>query len=96
MRIQLELNLQIIELRLKVQPSTPLEVREQWNHSIQVGLATIARTIQEFTGFLNQSLATLSSLHEHPMHQQIETEVRELQQDYDNIKGTTQMVTLTQ
>ena len=40
-RIQLDLNLQIIELRLKIQPPTPPEVREQWHHAIQLGLEAI-------------------------------------------------------
>lgn len=34
MRIQLDLNLQIVELRLKAQPSTPPEVKEKHHGAI--------------------------------------------------------------
>lgn len=40
-KVQLELNLQIAEMRLKAQPSTPLEVREQCVNTITMGLDKI-------------------------------------------------------
>jgi len=45
---------------------------------------------------LDQSLFTLTSLQEDQILQQLETEAQYLQQAYDNVRGTTQMVALTQ
>lgn len=96
MKVQLELNLQIAELRLKAQPSTPPEVREQRHCAIPSGLEAIEHVVQDCTGLLDQSLFTLRSLQEDPTIQRLETEAWQLQQAYDNIRGTAQMVALTQ
>jgi len=45
---------------------------------------------------LDQSLFTLTSLQEDPTLQHLETEVWELQQAYGNVRGTVEMVTLSQ
>lgn len=84
-KVKLELNLQIAELQLKAQPSTPPKVREQCHHAIQSGLKEIEHAIQDCTGLLDQSLITLTSLQDDPMLQKLETEAWELQQAYDNI-----------
>lgn len=68
MRIELDLNLQITELRLKVKPSTPFEVGEQWHYVIQYGLEVIACTTEECTGLLDQSLVMVNSLKEDPCY----------------------------
>lgn len=52
-KVQLELNLQIAELRLKVQPSTSLEVREQCHCTIQSGLEAIEDVVQDYMGLLD-------------------------------------------
>ena len=88
MRVQLELNLQIAELRLKAQPSTPLEVREQHVSVIQIGLEEIGRAVQDCTGMLDQAFDVLTSLQEDPNIQLLETEARELQVQYDSVHGT--------
>ena len=44
-KVQLDLNLQITELRLKMHPFTPLEVREQCHHTIQSGLEVIEHAV---------------------------------------------------
>lgn len=42
-KVQLEMNLQIIELHLKAHPSKPLEVREKCTRAIQLGLEQISQ-----------------------------------------------------
>jgi len=44
-KVPLELNLQIIELRLKAQPSTPREVREQRASAITAGMEEIGGAV---------------------------------------------------
>lgn len=95
-KVQLELNVQIAELRLKAQPSTPPKVREKCHHTIQLGLEVIEHTVQDCMRLLDQSLFMLTSLDEDPTLQQLETEAQELQQAYDTIRGIAQMVALTQ
>lgn len=46
-KVQLELNLQIVELQLKVQPSTPPKVKEQHALAIQMGLEKIGQATQD-------------------------------------------------
>lgn len=72
-KVQLELNLQIAELRLKVQPSMPPEVREQCAHAIQTGLEKIGQGVQDCTGMLDQPLTMLTYLQEDPNLQCLET-----------------------
>jgi len=45
---------------------------------------------------LDQSLLTITSLQEDPTIQQLEAKTWQLQQAYDNVRGTSQMITLTQ
>ena len=94
--VQRELNLQIAELRLKAQPSTPLEVREQHICAIITGLEEIRGVVQDCTSMLEQALEVLTTLQEDPNIQRLETKARELQQQYDSIRGTAQTVILTQ
>lgn len=55
----------------------------------------IERVVQDCSGLLDQSLLTHTSLQEDPSLQQVETEAWELQQAYDKVQGTTEMVTIT-
>lgn len=65
-KVQLELNLQIVKLRLKAQPSTPPEVREQCTYAIQMGLEQIGQATQGCIGILEQALAILMHVQENP------------------------------
>jgi len=65
-KVQLDLNLHIVELRLKVQPSTPLEVREQCTSAITVGLEEIGGASRDRTSMLEESLEVLKTLQEKP------------------------------
>ena len=51
-KVQLELNLQIVELRLKAQPSTPPEIEEQHASTIAVGLEEIGGAMHDCTNML--------------------------------------------
>lgn len=61
-KLQLELNLQITELQLRAQPSTPLEVREQCARAITAGLEEIGGAVQDYTRMLEESLGVLTTL----------------------------------
>jgi len=78
-KAQWELNLQIAEVRLTAQPTTPPEVREQCRRAIQAGLEVIERTVHDCMGLLDQSLIMVTSLQEDPTLQQVEIKARELQ-----------------
>lgn len=65
-KLQLELNLHIIELRLKVQPSIPLEVIEQCASAITLGLEDIGSAIRDYTRMLEESFEVLTNLLEDP------------------------------
>ena len=95
-RVQLELNLQIAKLQLKVQPSTPPEIREQHTSAIAAGMEDIGGAVHECMNMLEQALEVLMTLQEDPNIQWLEIEACKLQQQYDNIRGTTQIVVLTQ
>jgi len=56
----------------------------------------IERAVQDCLGLLDHSLLTITSLQEDPTLQQVETEARELEQVYDNVRGTVQTIATTQ
>ena len=95
-KVQLELNLQIIELRLKEQPSTPPEVREQHTNTITSGLEEISSAVKDCTKMLEESFEVLTTLQEDLNVQRLDTEVHKLQQQYDDIKWIAQTLALTQ
>lgn len=86
-RMQLELNIQIVELRLKAQPCTPLEIKEQRANAITAGLEEIGGAVRDCTNMLVHALEVLTTLQEDPNIQQLETEARELQQHYTASEG---------
>lgn len=92
----MDLNLQIVELRLKAQPSTPPEVREECPDDIQKGLEEIEQAVQSYTTLLEESFEVLTTLQEDPTIQRLEIEARELQMQYDSVHGIAQTVVLTQ
>ena len=65
-KVQLDLNLQIVELWLKVQPSTPLEVREHHANAIITGLDEISSAVRDYTKILEESFEVLRNLQEDP------------------------------
>lgn len=61
-RVQLELNLQITKLRLKAQPSTPPEIKEQHTSAIAARLEDMRGAVCECTNMLEQELEVLTTL----------------------------------
>jgi len=94
-KVQLELNLQIAELQLKAQPSTPSEVKEQRASAITKGIAEINNAVKDYTWLFEGSFEVLTTLQEDPNIQRLETEVRTMQQKYEKFKGNVQTVALT-
>lgn len=48
---QWDLNLQMVEIRMKVQPPTPPKIQEQCCSEIQVGLEVTGSVVQDCLGF---------------------------------------------
>ena len=61
-RVQLELNLEITELQLKAQPSTPSEVREQRTTVVTSVIAVVNSAVAEFMQRFEQSFEVLTTL----------------------------------
>ena len=95
-RVQLKLNLQIVELQLKTQPSTPPEVKEKCASVITTAITEVNSAVTDYTKLFEQLFEVLTTLQEDLNIQRLEKEARELQQKYDEVKGTAQTVSLTQ
>lgn len=95
-KVQLELNLQIAELQLKAQPSTPPKVKKQCTSTITTTIAEVNGAVKDCTKLFKELFEVLTTLQEGPNIQCLETEAREVHQKYDEVKGTTQTVALTQ
>ena len=66
-RVQLELNLKIVELQLKPQPSTLPEIEEQHETAVKYMLATVESALKDYTTLFEQSLEVVTYLQEDPM-----------------------------
>ena len=87
-RVQLELNLQITQLQLRAQPSTLSYVQEQRETAVTEVVAAVNSVVADCTQLFEKSFEVLTSLQEDPNVKWLETEVHELQQCYDEVKGT--------
>jgi len=65
-KVQLELNLQIVELRLKAQRSTHPKVREQSASAITSRMEEISSVVRDCTRMLKESFQILTNLEEEP------------------------------
>jgi len=61
-KIQLELNLNIIKLRIKALFSTPPEVREHCVSTITAGLDEIGSAVRDYTSMFEESFEDLKNL----------------------------------
>lgn len=61
-----------------------------------MGTKEINSAVKDCTKLLEESFEVITTLQEDPNLQCLETEARKLQQRYDDIKGTAQMMALTQ
>lgn len=48
-RIQQELNLQILELQLRAQPSTPLQFKEQHTTVVRIAIVAVDSAVADYT-----------------------------------------------
>jgi len=71
-------------------------VKEQCASAITTGITEINSAVQDCSKLFEESFEVLTTPQEDPYLQRLEIEVRELQQKYDEIKGTVQTVALTQ
>lgn len=64
--VQLELNLEITELQLKVQPSTPPEVKEHRMTTVTKAVVAVDSAVADYTQLFEQSFEILTILQEDP------------------------------
>jgi len=74
----------------------PPKVKEQCTNVITMTIVEVNNTGKNCTKILEESLEVLTTLQEDLNIQRLEIEASELLQKYDEIKGTIQMVSLTQ
>lgn len=61
-RVQLELNLQIVELQLKAQSSTPLEVKDQRASTITIVIPKVNSAMKDYTNLFGESFEFITTL----------------------------------
>jgi len=72
-KVQFELNLKIVELELKAQPSTLPEVREQRDTTVKDIVVVVDSAVKDCTALFEQSLEVVTILQEDPNVQMLET-----------------------
>ena len=65
-RVQLELNLQITELQLKAQPSTPPELKEQRAIAVTEAITAVESVVSDCMQLFEQSFEVLTNLQKEP------------------------------
>ena len=76
-KVSLELQMHIVELQLKLQQPTQLEVREKYEADAKAVMNNIEMTIKDCSQIFEDVMEICPSLHEDPHVQKIEIEVRE-------------------
>ena len=76
--------------------STSREVGEQCTNAVTMGIKEISSAVKDYTKLFEESFEVLNTPQEDSNIQSLETEACELQQNYNDIKGTMRMVALTQ
>lgn len=95
-KVIFDLRMQIDELQLNLQLTTPLEVREQMNVTIKESKAQLDVTVQGCDKLFTQALGLWDTMPEDPTLQQLSTEHRETQKHYDEISTRAWMLALVQ
>lgn len=60
--VQSELNMKIIELQLKLQPTTPPEIREQRGDAIKEGMAIVDAIVTNYTTSFEKAMELVTNL----------------------------------
>ena len=87
-KVSLELQMHIVELQIKLQQPTQLEVREQYEVDAKVVMNNIETTVKDCSQIFEDIMEICASLHKDPRVKKIEIEIREKQQEFDKIKIT--------
>lgn len=87
-KFQFELQLQIPQLELKLQPMTPPKVREKRRATIKEGTETLEDAVKGCTEMFEQAMELWTSLQEDPNLQNIEEDIMENQRHFDEIRLT--------
>ena len=77
-KVQFELHLKITELKLREQPSTPLEVRKQHKAVVKNVVTAIDVAVVDCIVLFEQLMEALTSLQDEPNLQRLNTKSREL------------------
>ena len=85
--ITFEFNMKIAELQLKLQPTTPPKVQEQSGITIKEGMATLDATVTDCVTLFEQAMKLVTNFQEDPNLQKLNTKVRELQCQYDEVRS---------
>lgn len=73
-----------------------LEVKEKCATVVTEVITAVDSVVVDCTRLFEQLFEVLTSLQEDPNVHRLEIEVRELQEHYDEVKGTTHIVALTE
>ena len=88
--------MKITKLELTSQPSTSPKVRKQREAIVKDGVATMDAMIGDCTMLFEQAMELVMNLQEDPNPQRLNTEVRELQHQYNEVRVTTHTVSMAQ
>ena len=86
-KVRFELQLQISELQLKLQPTTPPKVREQCEATIKANMNTLEDAIKGCSQLFEKTMEMWTSLQEDPHLQKIEAYIEEKQVQFDEIRA---------
>ena len=81
---------------MRAQSSNLPEVREQRTTAVTTAIVTVDSAVANCMKIFEQSFEVLTTLQEYMNVEHLETEMQEMQQKYNEVKGTMQMVSLTQ
>ena len=80
--------MKIVELQLKLHPTNLPEVREQRKVTIKEGIATLDAIFTDCATFFEQAMELVTNLQKDLNLQTLNTKVREMQCQYDEVRAT--------
>lgn len=83
-----DLHIQIIELQLKLQLTTPLDIRDKCKASIRTHRENLDVAVKDFSELFKETLELWASLQEDPQVTKIKVSIQDKQLKYDEIKET--------
>ena len=95
-RVQLELNMKIMEMELKPHPSTSSDVQEQHDAFVKECIANVDVEVANCTTLFEQAMEVVMTLHKYPTLQILSTKIHELQHYYDEVRVMACSITTVQ